>query len=264
MANPQGEPIWYELMCRDMATTSRFYEAVLGWQITGSDMGGVPDYRFIKHGSGEYDMVGGAMQLTAVMLSGGARPMWAVYFCVEDVDAAVQRVTANGGRILMPAFDIENVGRMAFVTDPQGNPFYVMRGFSDMDSDVFAADASGTGRCGWNELITPELESALGFYREVFGYDTGERMNMGPEMGDYVFLKAGDKTIGAAMNAMPGSSPCWRFYFRVADIDTAHAAVETNGGTIVFGPEDVPGDEVILMAHDPEGTIFGLLAARKG
>ena len=91
MANPQGEPIWYELMCRDMATASRFYEAVLGWQITGSDMGGVPDYRFIKHGSGEFDMVGGAMQLTGEMLSGGARPMWAVYFCVEDVDAAVQR-----------------------------------------------------------------------------------------------------------------------------------------------------------------------------
>lgn len=264
MANPHGEPIWYELLSRDLSVTQPFYEAVIGWQFTDTGMSNAADYRFIKYGIGEYDAVGGAMQLTGDMLSGGASPMWAVYFAVDDVDATVDRILAAGGRVLMPAFDLEDVGRMAFVADPQGNPFYVMRGFSDMDSHVFASDAGETGLCGWNELITADLQQGLAFYSDIFGFDTSERMNMGPEMGDYVFLKAGNKTIGAAMKAVPGSSPCWRFYFRVADIDEALAAVQENGGTIVFGPEDVPGDEVIVMAHDPDGAIFGLVAARKG
>ena len=263
MANPTGEPIWYELLTRDLSVTAPFYSAVLGWRIVDAGMGDAPAYSFIKHGEGAHGDVGGAMQLTADMLAGGARPMWATYFCVEDVDAAAARIAELGGKVLMPPFDIENVGRMSFVADPQGNPFYVMRGFPDMDSHVFAADASYDGRCGWNELITPDLDAALAFYRDIFGYDTAERMSMGPGMGDYVFLKTGDRTIGAAMAAMEGSAPCWRFYFRVPDIAAARSAVETNGGTVAFGPEEVPGGEVIIMAHDPEGTIFGLLAPGK-
>ena len=278
MANPPGEPIWYELLSRDSAVTEPFYTAVLGWRFTDAGMDGPAAYRFIKHGEGEYDFVGGAMQLTPEMLAGGARPTWVTYFCVEDVDAAAARIAERGGSVLMAPFDIEGAGRMAFVTDPQGIAFYVMRGLPDMDSpdidsldidspdidsQVFAAEGSHDGRCGWNELITPDLDAALGFYREIFGYDTDERMSMGPEMGDYVFLKTGEGTIGAAMAAMAGSSPCWRFYFRVPDIESARSAVEANGGSVVFGPEDVPGDEVVIMAHDPEGTIFGLLAPRK-
>ena len=286
MANLSGKPIWYELLGRDSAVTEPFYTAVLGWRFTDAGMeagmyggtGGPAAYRFIKHGEGEYDFVGGAMQLTPEMLAGGALPMWVTYFCVEDVDAAAARIAERGGSVLMAPFDIEGVGRMAFVTDPQGIPFYVMRGISDpdtpdlespdmdspdMESHVFAAEGSHDGRCGWNELITPDLDAALGFYRDIFGYDTAERMSMGPEMGDYVFLKTGDRTIGAAMAAMEGSSPCWRFYFRVPDIEIALSAVEANGGSVVFGPEDVPGDEVVIMAHDPEGTIFGLLAPKK-
>ncbi|WP_230279096.1 VOC family protein [Croceicoccus sp. Ery15] len=53
------------------------------------------------------------------------------------------------------------------------------------------------------------------------------------------------------------------FYFRIADIEAGKAAVEANGGTVVFGPMEVPGDEMIVIALDPEGTIFGLVAPKK-
>ena len=48
----------------------------------------------------------------------------------------------------MPAFDMPGVGRMAFVHDPQGNPFYVMRGASEDSSTAYdrtgLASATGT------------------------------------------------------------------------------------------------------------------------
>ena len=48
MANPHGEPIWYELLSRDLSVTEPFYEAVIGWQFTGTGMSNAADYRFIE------------------------------------------------------------------------------------------------------------------------------------------------------------------------------------------------------------------------
>src|SRR3546814_12070919 len=77
-------------------------------------------------------MVGGVMRLTDDMTQGGARPGWFFYIGVDDVDATVEKVTAEGGGVIMPPWTIEGVGRMALVRDPQGNPFYVMRGASEI------------------------------------------------------------------------------------------------------------------------------------
>src|SRR3546814_6711168 len=85
-------------------------------------------------------MVGGVMRLTDDMTQGGARPGWFFYIGVDDVDATVEKVTAEGGGVIMPPWTIEGVGRMALVRDPQGNPFYVMRGASDENSTAFSRD----------------------------------------------------------------------------------------------------------------------------
>ena len=44
---------------------------------------------------------------------------------MRNVDAAVQAITADGGRALMPKMTLP-VGEIAMVTDPMGAPFYVM------------------------------------------------------------------------------------------------------------------------------------------
>src|SRR3546814_13787397 len=83
------------------------------------------------------------MRLTEDMTQGGARPGWFFYIGVDDVDATVEKVTAEGGGVIMPPWTIEGVGRMALVRDPQGNPFYVMRGASDENRTAFSRDGMG-------------------------------------------------------------------------------------------------------------------------
>jgi hypothetical protein len=56
----------------------------------------------------------------------GVPPHWNVYFNVESVDDAVARATELGGRVVAPAFDVEGVGRMAVLADPQGGMFNLM------------------------------------------------------------------------------------------------------------------------------------------
>lgn len=259
MTNRPGEPIWYELLTDDIGKARGFYAAVFGWTISAPPMTvpGAENYEIIGRPDGGF--AGGAMPLTAEMIAGGARPGWLVYFGVADVDASVLKLRELGGGVIMEPFDIPMVGRVALVTDPQGHPFYLMRGASAGTSDVFTEEP-GLGRCGWNELMTPDLESSLAFYADLLDLKVNERMDMGPDFGPYCFLDAGEKRLGAAMKGEPAG---WRFYFHVADIDAAKAAVEGNGGPVLFGPQDVPGGSRIIIAADPSGAQFGAVGPAK-
>ena len=55
----------------------------------------------------------------------------------------------------------------------------------------------------------------------------------------------------------------WTYYFRVADIDAAKNAVAANGGTVMHGPQDVPGGDYILLGGDPQGSMFALVGPRR-
>lgn len=254
MTNPHGSFIWYELMTRDPDAAKAFYDDVVGWTVEAQPSGPM-DYRMISAPDGQ---VGGVMRLTDEMTQHGARPIWLGYIGVDDVDDAVARVEAAGGKTLMPAWDIPGIGRLAMVSDPQGIPVYLMRGASDETSTAY--DRMAIGHISWNELLTPDPDAALKFYGELFGYKKDGGMPMG-EMGEYTFLSHHGEVVGAMMrHPGEGPPPRWGFYFRVPDIQAAKARVENGGGTIVFGPDEVPGGEMVLNAVDPEGVPFGLVA----
>ena len=252
MSNPHGWPIWYELLSNDAHASKTFYEKVIGWTVHDAEPGGM-DYRMIDTGGG--DFVGGLMNLTPEMKSGGAMPRWLFYIGVDDVDATVAKIEEKGGGVIMPAFDMPGVGRMAFVRDPQGVPFYVMRGASDESSGAY--ERMGMGKCNWNELSTPDQASANAFYADLFGWRYPDKMPMG-EMGDYVFVEVAGETIGATMTApKDGPPPAWQFYFRTPDIEATAGKVKDAGGTVHYGPSEVPGGDRIIVASDPHGVMFG-------
>ena len=198
MTNPHGTPIWYELMTPDPAGATRFYESVVGWAVANPGLDGF-DYREIADPAGS--SIGGMMRLDAGMAAGGAKPGWLFYVGVDDVDATVDRVTTAGGAVLMPARDMPGVGRFALVADPQGAPFYIMRGASEGDSHAFSPgeDGAAVGHCSWNELWTSDGPGALAFYRAVFGWENPHTMDMGP-MGGYHFLHLPDDRVLGALS----------------------------------------------------------------
>ncbi|MFD9355146.1 VOC family protein [Streptomyces sp. NPDC060031] len=59
-------------------------------------------------------------------VSGDGRPYWHPVFGVADCDAAVARVTENGGSVQMGPADAEGVGRLAFCLDPSNADFVVL------------------------------------------------------------------------------------------------------------------------------------------
>lgn len=257
----RGDFIWYELMTSDADGAKQFYEALVGWTI-GDPAPEYEGYRMIGRNDGKF--AGGVMQLTSSMQEHGARPSWLAYISVSNVDEAVREVEQAGGKALMAAFDIPNVGRIAMVTDPQGAPFYLMKpippaGDPNAMSDVFSP--SEQQRVGWNELQTSDVEGARRFYGEQFGWGSEQFMPMG-ELGDYRFWDHHGTQLGALFNPRNGEPPHWRFYFRVPSISEAKAIAEARGGTVRMGPHQVPTGEWVMVGSDPQGAEFALVGAQ--
>lgn len=265
MANPTGGWIWYELMTSDADAATRFYVEVVGWTVSGHaapEAGGI-DYRHIQRSDG--GGLGGMLGLSKEMTDHGARPAWVGYIHVADVDAAVQAIEADGGKALMPAFDLP-VGRIAMVADPQGAVFYLMKpippaGQPDAVSDVFSPDKPQHVR--WNELMSSDPEASVAFYTKHFGWTQQGEMDMGA-IGKYRFIQHNGMGIGAVMPKMPQMPfSAWNHYIGVDDIDRAVEAVQSGGGQVVNGPHEIPGGEFSMNGIDPQGAMFGLVGPRK-
>jgi predicted enzyme related to lactoylglutathione lyase len=253
-----GAFIWYELMTTDADGAKAFYDKVVGWDI-GQGEAAYQGYRMINRKDGGF--AGGVMPLTAEMQQHGARPTWLGYLYVPDVDQTIGKIETLGGKALMPAMDIPNVGRIAMVADPQGIPFYVMKPIPpandpNAQSDVFSTTAEQ--RVGWNELMTSDPAAARKFYGDLFGWTSEEFMPMG-ENGEYRFWARQGQTIGAVCGEMGSGNSKWRFYIRVPSIAAAVDAVKAGGGQVFMGPHEVPGGDHIIIGNDPQGAEFALV-----
>jgi len=115
---PPGMFFWNELMTPDPAAAKGFYCKVIGWEPTAMPMPGGEggEYHLWKVGEG---MAGGMMEMKGPQFE-GVPPHWLAYVNVADVDAAAERATAAGGKVLAPPFEVPTVGRIAIIADPQG------------------------------------------------------------------------------------------------------------------------------------------------
>jgi len=119
-AEPQiGDASWLELMTSDAPAAMTFYQQLFGWQPSEAmDMGEMGKYQMFNRGD---RMIGGMMNKPPEMAQ--APPHWAIYFRVPDINAAVERVKANGGTILNGPMEVPGGDWILNGMDPQGASF---------------------------------------------------------------------------------------------------------------------------------------------
>jgi predicted enzyme related to lactoylglutathione lyase len=254
MAGAQSSFVWYELMTSDVAAAKTFYANVVGWSAEDMPMPGMT-YTILRTGPTQ---IGGMMALLKEACDAGMRPCWVGYVGVEDADVAAAKATRLGGKTLMPPTDIPNVGRFAMLTDPQGAAFNLFKPAQSGERVV----SSDPGHIGWHELHTTDWPKAFEFYTDMFGWDRGDGVDMGP-MGTYQLFKIGGTPMGAMFNSPAAQAArFWLYYFNVGNIDDAAKRVGDRGGKIMFGPQQVPGGGWVVQAADPQGAAFALLGKR--
>ena len=256
MANyKQGEFCWYELGTRDIAAAVKFYTELMGWGTLSHDMGehGVY-YIFQKDGQ---DM-GGGYQMKGPQFE-GVPPHWMPYVWVDDVDATVAKASELGGKVIAPPMDVPNIGRMAFLQDPQGAHFAIFLGREHQGSARLGPKPS---TFSWTELMTTDAAGARGFYCRLLGWNHVETP-MEPDMV-YTVFQVGE-THAAGMMQMNGPQfqgvpPNWLSYLSVADCDAAVARATGLGAKVHVPPQDVPKVGRFSVLEDPTGAVFAMIA----
>jgi predicted enzyme related to lactoylglutathione lyase len=114
-----GEASWHELMTTDAPAAMTFYSQVFGWQPSEpADMGPIGMYYMFNRPHG---MIGGMMNKPPEMANVPSN--WQIYFRVPDINAAAERITANGGTILNGPMEVPGGDWILNAMDPQGGAF---------------------------------------------------------------------------------------------------------------------------------------------
>ncbi len=244
-----GKFVWYEHVSRDAKKAQAFYGELFGWKIDPFPMG-----------DSTYDMIKSGEQLLGGYAppESGSAAHWISYASVESVDDAVKAATTNGGRLVTPAYDVPQVGRMARIADPQGAEVCVYTSFSGNDPDV--ADVP-VGTFVWNELHTTDPKGALSFYATVVGF-THKAMDPGGQY--FIVSRHGIDRGGVSAHLPPGARPHWLPYVRVENTDTSVERARKTGATVLFGPEDIPGVGRFATFADPTGAVLAIIKPSRG
>ncbi|MGF1504604.1 MAG: VOC family protein [Chloroflexi bacterium] len=111
LVNTAGAMSWNELATRDVEAAMTFFSGLLGWTFDKQD--GM-DYWVIKN-KGRSN--GGILKMTEDW--GEMPPHWMVYFSINELDAALEKVKELGGNVPMGIIESDTM-RFAVVADPAG------------------------------------------------------------------------------------------------------------------------------------------------
>ncbi|MBK3567883.1 VOC family protein [Streptomyces sp. MBT62] len=117
--------LWVELHATDPEADIAFYQGLFGWRSQDMPAPGMT-YRVLSTSAGDQQdaSFGGVAPLNA---GEGEQPRWVPYFHSTDVDATIDSARSNGGSVLMPAADVPEVGRIAWLADPFGAAFALLK-----------------------------------------------------------------------------------------------------------------------------------------
>ena len=113
-AGTAGHFGWHELYTDDIEKAFAFYAALFGWRKDEAiDMGPMGTYQLFAIG----DRVCGGVMIKPPGFPGSA---WLYYVNVGDIDAAAERVTSGGGKVMNGPMEVPGGDWIVQAQDPQG------------------------------------------------------------------------------------------------------------------------------------------------
>lgn len=246
---PEGTPCWVDLSVDDPAAARKYYGDLFGWDIQDGPAEAGGYLMALKSGKPAAG-IGPKM---------GDQPMpsvWTTYLAADDVDATAAKVTAAGGQVFMPPFDVMDVGRMTVAADSTGAAFGVWQAGAHTGAGIFNEDGTYT----WNELHTRDFQGAKDFYSSVFGWSYDD-MGDGVELRYATFKRPDGESVGGINDDTlhPGDNPAyWLTWFQADDVVASTDKAVSLGGSVMMPPSETPFGHMAIVSG-AQGEMFGLI-----
>ena len=116
------------------------------------------------------------------------------------------------------------------------------------------------GEFCWIDLSTHDLEAALTWYGNAFGW-THQKMETPGGGPPYAFFLQGEGVVGGIgqmTDEMKGAGvpPWWNSYVATTDCEATEAKVKELGGQVTVPTMEVPGHGKLAFFMDPQGASF--------
>jgi predicted enzyme related to lactoylglutathione lyase len=242
-----SKPVWVDLATKDAAGSRKFYQDLFGWKVEVNDDPQYGGYGRAKRDGLDVAGIGPTQQPDQPST-------WSFYLGTDDIADLSRRVEAAGGKVIAPAFDVGDQGRMAVFQDPAGAFFSAwqstrMGGFQTQGPNTF----------GWAELNARGVDNAIPFYERIFGWST--KRSPVPGGPDYVEFQVDGQSVAGATELNPhvpaGTPSHWLVYFNVDNVKQAFDKAIQLGGREMMAPQEYFGGQFAIVT-DPQGATFGL------
>src|SRR4026209_2693881 len=117
-SSDRGLFVWHEVGTTDLITGADFYAQLAGWKTESWSQN--PSYKLFVT---RREPRAGLSLINESPNTLTPPPHWLSYIGTPEVDATVRQAVELGGKVMVPAYNVPSVGRMAHLQDPQGALF---------------------------------------------------------------------------------------------------------------------------------------------
>jgi len=235
-----GKFVWVDLLTPDVAAAKIFYSGLLGWSFEQRG-----SYTIIKNND---QRIAGIVEVKPEP-GKKAEALWLTAMSVTDVDKAVAFVKEEGGVVLNGPVNMENRGRGALVSDPQGAQFVLLHALGGDPLDT----THEIGDWIWNEIWSNVPHKTRNFYKALGEYDSILVGN------DYEVLSSKKRWRGGIRYIFKEPYRVrWVPAIRVTDPVKILEKVEQLGGVVLLRPDEPPSNGDTALISDTSGALLML------
>ena len=173
-SHPPGAFCWIELGTSDQKAAKDFYTQLFGWSFADNDMGPGMIYTVFTLKGRD---AAACYALDAAKMP-GVPPHWMLYVATADADASARRTAELGGKVMAPAFDVMDLGRMAVLADPQGAHISVWQAKANKGIGIH----NEPGAFCWGQLNTSDTAKRRDVLQGPFRLGREDRLGRGHDV----------------------------------------------------------------------------------
>jgi predicted enzyme related to lactoylglutathione lyase len=254
---------WMVINTSNTAAAAAFYERMFHWTTSDSPIG-----KILMTPAGR--PLGTILDHKQNTFANDEPVNWLPFVRVPEIAAATRKATELGGKVWVEPYDV-GIARVALIRGVTREVIGLWQTPRDAGGPSIVADQEAFG---WFELVTPEPEKAMAFYRALLGWRIGDEggytfigdsfgqfagiVKLSGDWEDYAFMQAIGRVRGGKLKVPPH----WMVFFNVEDCEAFVDEAESIGAYVMARPEPLHTVGTFAVLRDPQGVYFSVLAKR--